>query len=145
MKKLLGKINQAIIIVILYLFTFPCFGEDSLWEISSPDFSYEEHLDWQSNFQWERKQAFQTYKRDYNRYQEQKKKYLRKRLREIKRENSDRLQSLFKKRWEAEQRAYQVTRLKITREYIKTRNRSRKQKTRGFSLKRTKHSREFVL
>jgi len=145
MKKLLGKIKQAIIIVILYLFAFPCFGKVSLREISFPDFSYAEHLEWQRSFQWERKQAFQTYKRDYNRYREQKKKHLRKRLREIKRENSDRLQSLFKKRWEAEQRAYQVTRLKIAKEYIKTRNRSRKQKTRGSSLKRTKHSREFVL
>ena len=138
--------NKAIIIVTFYLFTFPCFGEISLWELSSPDFSYEEHLDWQRSFQWERKQAFQTYKRDYNRYQEQKKQHLQKRLREIKRKTSDRLQSLFKKRWEARQSTYQISRLKITKEYIKNRNRHRKQKkSRGSSPKQTKHSREFVL
>ena len=146
MKKLPGKISQATVIVVLYLFTFPCLGEVFLWEISSSDFSYAEHLEWQRSFQWERKQAFQIYKRDYNRYQNQKKKHLQKRLRETKRGTSDRLQSLFKKRWETEQRTYQVTRLKITKEYIKNKNQSRKQKkSRGSILKRTKHSREFVL
>ena len=148
MKKSPQKISQAvqaIIVFALYLFTLPCFGGDFLWKSSDTSFAYVEHLEWQKSFQWNRKQAFQTYKRQYRHDLKQRKAWLQERLRNQDRDHMERQQSELKKEWDAEQRAYQITRLRITRKYIKNRNRHRKQKPGSFSPKRTQHSREFVL
>ena len=145
MKKL-QKNSQAVVIIVLYALTFPCSGGDFFWEISGTGSAYAEHLEWQKSFQWNRKQAFQIYKRQYNYYLEQKEARLRERLRNQDRGRMERQQSELKKEWDAEQRAYQITRMKVSREYIKNRNWYRKQKKfKGYSPKQTKHSREFVL
>ena len=134
------------IAVVLCLLTFPCFGGDFFWENSNTDSAYMEHLNWQKSFQWHRKQAFQIYKKHYRHYLRQRKAKLQKKLRNRNSSRMERQQSELKKKWDAEQRAYQTARLKITKEYINNRNRHRKQKKPGdYSPQKTKYNREFVL
>ncbi|MCY4513508.1 MAG: zinc ribbon domain-containing protein [Bdellovibrionales bacterium] len=146
MKAFSGKISRMIGFVILYSLTFPCFGGEFFWETSSSNLSYAEHLEWQKSFQWERKQAFKSYKRNYNHYRKQKKNKLQRRLSERNTEGFTKQKSLLKRKWDAKQKTYQNTLLKLTKDYIKKRNQHRKQKkSRGYSPKRSKYSREFVL
>lgn len=140
------KIKRVIGIAVLYPLAFPCFGGEYFQQISSSNSAYVEHLEWQRTFQWNRKQAFKNYKKNYSHDQNQKKKQLQKRLRKKNTGNSAKRQALLKRKWEAKQRAYQNTRVKLTRDYIQKRNRYRKQKNSGnFSPKRSKYSREFAL
>ena len=146
MKILPLKIKQMIGVAVLYSLTFPCFGGEYFRETASSHSVYVEHLEWQKIFQWNRKQAFKNYKKNYNHDQNQKKKYLQKRLRERHSKDFAKQQALLKKKWEVKQRAYQNTKLKLKTDYIKKRDRYRKQKNfRNYSPKRNKYSREFAL
>ena len=133
-------------IVILFLFTFPSLGEDFFQEKPAPDFAYEEHQQWERDFQQKRKQAFQVYKKEYDNYLKQKKEQLQQRRKNQDRKNAERQQALLKEKWEAEQTIYQANRQEMTREYIRKRNHYREEiKKRGYFPKRTRESREFVL
>ena len=136
-------INSSLVIITLHIFSLPCFGGDFSREISGTASAYTEHLEWQKSFQWNRKQAFQTYKRRHRNYLKQREARLRERLRRRDGSLMERQPSDLKKEWDAEQRAYQITRRKITRQYIRQRDRYRKKYKK--TPKRTGHSREFVL
>ena len=146
MKKIPRKSNPYTMIVILCLFTFPSFGEDFFQEKPAPDFAYEEHQKWERDLQQERKRAFQGYKKEFNHYLNQKKQQLLQRLQNQNRKGSEKQQALLKEKWEAEQKTHQASQREATREYIKKRNQYREEiKKRGYSPKRTRESREFVL
>lgn len=132
--------------IVLCLFVFSSFGEDFFQEKPAPDFAYEEHQQWERDFQRERKKTFQSYKKKYINYLKQKKAQRQQRLKNQDRKNAEKQRALLKEKWEAEQMIYQANRQKMTKEYIKKRNLYRKEiKKRGYSPKRTRESREFVL
>ena len=146
MKKLSKKIRWMILAAALYSLTLPCFAGDFFWREFGPDFSYEEHLEWQKNFQWNRKQAFQIYKKQYKRHLKQRSAWLRERLRSRNKNRIGRQQSKLKKEWDAKQKAHRRARVRITEDYIQTRNRRRRQKKSGnYSPQRAEYSREFAL
>ena len=146
MKKPTRKFSYYTMIIVLCLFTFPSVSEDFFQEKPAPDFAYEEHQQWERDFQRKRKQTFQSYKKEYNNYLKQKRQQLQQRLQNQNRKGSEKQQALLKEKWEAEQKTHQASRRKATREYIKKRNYYREEiKKRGYSPKRTEESREFVL